>query len=148
MSATQTNEPLAVREEIRIAAAWWASKLRTTLRPDCGDLFLNASMDTVKSAESMPEPVPESRILIFESSLAATLEEDWHDHDGIDVSVDYDPDMYLQSACATAGIDVKFCQTFPIKTIMLLRPGIVEVSEGYGAPSVVLFGQQQERNDA
>lgn len=115
-------------EQQRITAAlWWSDRLRKGAKQDNGDkTFTGAmvsAMATMKGNGAKDEEVDR-----FEVALLKILEE----KDVDIISTDYHPCPILQEAANEAGIPAS-CGPFPMKTIMWIQGGKVEVKYGYGA---------------
>lgn len=127
------------RVEVRVAAHWWADRLREGAKQDAADGMINAF--ATWASGTIPQPTTE-QIDRFEVALADELESfldttEW-DPDRPDwgscyrcVDVDYGPCRELANAIEAAGISRLH---LPIKTTMRIDPGRVQVGYGYGAP--------------
>jgi hypothetical protein len=126
--------------EILVAARWWGNQLRHGAEHNTGDLFNDAIANTF--AGVLPRST-EEQVAIFERELVRVWWEDqqknhnWPPDVEGDVGwatryidTDYHPGYFLQSACAAAGI--KGMLLLPMKTIMRVDPGRVQVAMGYG----------------
>lgn len=139
-----------VSTESRVAARWWADKLRHGFFP--GD---NMGFDPVASfnnpyvlglramvAEINEDQLTEERIKVYEEGLArriqAVLDRDPDGHaTEHGLHCDYDPGPFHRAALEEAGLTVRSF-TLPGKTYMKVSHGRVSVSDGYAAPFVDL----------
>jgi hypothetical protein len=138
--SVQTDYP-----EIKVAAKWWADIILGAPQ-DNGDAFQSGFATAL--GLRMPHPTPEQaerfRELLETKLMAHTQSEHWRPDDPIwggarrTLAVDYHPCALLDDTAKAAGIDVNF-STFPMKTVMWIDPGKVEVRCGYGAPIETLF---------
>lgn len=128
-----------MEREIAVAAKWWSDQLRGTPRHDNGDGPQSAILNWASSGR---EPLPEEKIAAFESALVEGLRVHlagtWRLDDPLVgrglrcVGVDYSPHKVLADAAAKADIDLG--GRLPVKTLMWISPGQVQVRAGYGAP--------------
>lgn len=127
----------------KVAAKWWADKLRNVGLGnfDNGDsssagglamlLAGMLAMDTQPSGESID---------FFEEKLAETIKEQVESRGSMTLSVDYGPDYILGSIAQESGVSTN---GFPWKTTMWVRADKVEVSAGYAAPSETIFPTEE-----
>ena len=138
-------EQLVIRPEAQAAAHWWAQAIKSP-EQDAGDLKLNAVIGLL----GLPSEVTTEQSETFERELARRLEvklakgpwqtgnPSWGSYSRC-ISVDYDPGAILNESAEAAGINVRYCSTFPVKTNMWIDPGSVTVSCGYGAATVRVY---------
>ena len=131
--------------EVAAAAKWWADQLRHKPVHDNGDVM--GSMLATLAAANLA-PISDEQIAAFESALASHLqaacEKHWHSDDPIrggvyrTTATDYAPEGVLVDALQDAGIadgDLRL----PIKTVVWIDPGKVDVACGYGAKPVRIY---------
>ena len=128
----------------KVAAKWWADKLRKTGPGnfDNGDdssaggfAMILATMLAIKS-----EPSNES-IDLFEEKLASTIKEHIETHGTLILSVDYGPDYILGNLANETGISTS---RFPWKTTMWITENKVSVSAGYATSTKTIFPKSAE----
>lgn len=141
-----------MRPEYLAAVDWWADAIRGNARQDNGDWQTMALYRTL-GVDKDPRPDEESIGRFCVNLLAALVAREdgrffiWDESNprlggyGRVLKVDYDPCPELYDAATAAGIDVRYCSTFPMKTVMWIHPGCVEVRNGYGAEVKVIFGE-------
>lgn len=129
--------------EIAAAAKWWASRLRGPVQFDNGATDrANLMARGMASILSVGNPaLSDTEIDRFEAALIADLEAGAWRHA---IMVDYHPCQILHRAAQAAGIDVEY--RLPWKTTMWIRPGRVEVCEGYGAAKAIVYLDPGEPN--
>ena len=133
--------------EVTIAAKWWADQLRkNVVHNDAGDGDLNMAL--AWGYARLRKPFTSEQIDAFEQALVLGIQENC-DKEGWDesnpiwggymraIGVDYHPDMILDAAGQSAGIDVDW--QLPVKTVMWINPGSVTVRNGYGAEVKALY---------
>ncbi len=117
-----------MNQEALVAAKWWADRIRD---PDAGPAYSYQKPYYIK-------PTPE-QVNAFEHRLADIIQTTMIDTDRsgapIDktLSVDYNACAELNRAMSEAGMVDDGIEILPLKTVMILRPGSVTVSCGYGA---------------
>ncbi len=128
-------------EYYKVAAKWWADKLRK-LGPgnfNNGDESISGgvtmALDTMLAMNSKPS---DDAIDLFEEKLAKAIKEYLEKQDYIILSVDYGPDYILASIAEKSGLSTR---CFPWKTTMWVRKDKVSVRAGYGAPIKVIFSE-------
>jgi hypothetical protein len=121
------------KEIAKIAAKWWADKLRSPAMLDNGDNSEAGFMTNVLATivqQSEREDVTESKISKFEEELTKLITK--MDKGYVYIGVDYDPCVVLSDAAQKADLKLGMT-TLPWKTNMNIDPnGTIEVSEGYG----------------
>jgi hypothetical protein len=137
-----------MKEEIEAAATWWADKIAGTPKQDNGDLRQSMLATWAQSKYERPTP---DQVAAFKEILKGKLEKYLSDHWCGDnpsfgsyyrtLKTDYDPDAILSSAASEAGIKIRYCATFPMKTVMWINPGEVLVACGYGARPEVVYSK-------
>lgn len=140
----------SMTDEIEVATAWWAEKLRHVARFDNGDDSPTGGLTAIMAMTvSARNPVPtEDQLAEFRISLGERLmvrcisswrpdSPDWGSYQRC-ISVDYGADPILAHACADAGI-VEPDTRFPCKTTMWVNPRRISVSEGYRAEPVIIY---------
>jgi len=117
----------------KVAAKWWADRIREGSKQETGDAGLNMRMALFGSMSKKPEP---SQIDLLQENLMNRLIQD---HSGIVVlRVDYDPCEHLHLAATSAGIRVNN-HTFPCKTTMWIENDKISVKFGYGARIEIIY---------
>ena len=141
-----------MKEQIEIAAKWWADQLRAGTKQDNGD-FMQSALATV-----LTHPEDPQKVNLFEQALKDLLPEHlskcWDTNlPGLGsylrcLACDYHPEEALAEAAKIAGIPAT-CPPFPMKTVMWVNPDSVKVKHGYRAEIQYLFGKQKEetKND-
>ena len=134
---------MEIKEEIKVAAKWWADQLRQSPRHDNGDAFQSGLATLLASQVGHPS---EEQIARFERELAELLSvqdafqgdswipsrPEWASYARC-IGCDYHPDRVISDALRKAGIE-SFSLLLPFKTVMQINPGEVNVAYGYGAP--------------
>lgn len=144
-------------EEAKVAAKWWADRLRGDCKMQSGDPMTrllsprHAEQTDIIDVLSMLSNVRElssEQIDVFEATLAAIVAETYCK------TWDIKNPMF-GSACRTLAVDYGACDelraayqyagggqhvtVFPIKTVMWVNPGSVKVRYGYGGKEVELM---------
>lgn len=129
---------MTMEVEIRVAARWWADRLRVAFLQNIGESTpAERTGSALASLLTLQQPtLDEAAVQVFEESLAGLIQRDFNAGHSVDLSVDYHPSMPLQTAAYMAGFSLAF--RLPVKTIMVIRPGEVSVASGYGRPFVSL----------
>jgi hypothetical protein len=133
--------------EIEAAVDWWASRLANidTIK-DTGHPAVDSMLSI--SAALAYEPVTGDQLDAFRAALrrefeAAASDETarYPDRPIVDqIRTDYGPQGRLRDACLAAGLVARqYDSLLPYKTSMVIVPGRVTVSEGYGAPDRVIY---------
>jgi hypothetical protein len=120
-------------EEINAAVEWWVEQLRAPAKTDAGNSTLNSQLSLF--VKSRYTPLDEQTLETFRTALHTSLTAAVASGETI-VKTDYAPDDVLERAAKQAGIQA---YRFPVKTIMSIEPGHVEVTCGYGAAWEVLY---------
>jgi hypothetical protein len=110
-----------VKEYIRVAAKWWADRLRDVSR---------------KSVLPADKKITEEKITVFENQLAVEIEKKMVITPYFSITTDFCPCNFLADIAKECDIDVS---SFPWKTIMNINKGKVSVNYGYGVKPQVLF---------
>jgi len=128
------------------AANWWRGAL---VRPkfDALGKHRDLSMEFAQFMLSATHrPLTDAQLDGFRDALLGRLR-------GLDVpalfyslAVDYGPTPVLSDSAAGAGISVE-PSTFPIKTVMWIRPTHVSVRHGYGAGIEVIWGEEPQSEE-
>jgi hypothetical protein len=136
------------RPEAVAAAAWWAEQLAAkAVRHDVGDDTANILSNTV--AGLVRRQRDQAQIDAFREALAEEIDQHverygWRPgqpHFGSAmraIMVDYGPDPVLADAAEKAGFELKTLD-LPMKTVMWINPGRVEVAAGYRSAPVVVW---------
>lgn len=139
------------RPEAVAAAAWWAEQLATpAVRHDVGDDTANVMSNTV--AALVRRQRDQAQIDAFREVLAEEIEKhveqySWRPeepHFGSAmraIMVDYGPDPVLADAAEKAGLELKVLD-LPMKTVMWINPGRVEVAAGYRSAPIVVWSAE------
>lgn len=152
---TKVNEELPA--EARVAAKWWADRLRGDCKMESGSPMVRLlspkhaestdMIDVLSMLARVKELSPE-QIDVFENTLAEIVAGTYCKTWDVNrpkfgsacrtLSVDYGACNQLRAAYqfAGGGIDVT---VFPIKTVMWINPGSVKVRYGYGGDEVELM---------
>lgn len=121
-----------MRPQIYAAVNWWKCHIGPDAKQDAGDGPLNANIRMFGIREAL-DP---KQIEKFGEELAKRIDARWDDASkglGIVLRVDYDPCIELYEAAESAGIKVRYCATFPVKTTMRVEDDKVIVAHGYRA---------------
>lgn len=132
-----------MKEQIEVAAKWWADQFRHGTKQDNGDgmttilaTVIGSRIETASKADAFEAALKE---LLPDHLLRCWTPEDPSCGSSLRcLSCDYGPCQLLQEAAHRAGID-PFCPPFPMKTVMWINPDSVRVKHGYGAPDQVLW---------
>jgi hypothetical protein len=129
------------KKQIKIAVDWWADVLHTCKQSGLStEERKNASNRGYEFAEMLMQlnkpQINDEQVYKFSSYLIDYLSSFKGDY--ICLSVDYDPDLILQQALDAGNIQ-NVIGVLPIKTIMWLDKGEVQVRYGYGAPIETLL---------
>ncbi len=132
-----------MKEQIAIAAKWWADQLRITTKQDNGDALCNALVGLIP--RDPPDPL---KVNAFERELAdrlpGYLARGWDVDNPMRGSAlrtlgcDYGPGELLAEAAEASGIK-PMCPPFPMKTVMWIDPDGVKVGHGYRAEPEILW---------
>jgi len=126
-----------MKQEAELAAKWWGDKLSCGFSHDNGDAMQSALANFGKDSRVRPDA---NQIESFRRALAKLITEKTSgERKRLRISVDYHPNEDLWEAGKTAGI---VNLELPIKTNMIIQPGSVEVSEGYGAKFIELMSKE------
>lgn len=123
----------------KVAAKWWADKLRNigpgnfNMGDDSSAGGIGMMLATMLALDN--EPSSES-IDLFEEKLAEIIKEQVEKIGSLILSTDYGPDYTLGKLANETGIDTT---SFPWKTLMTIDKAHVSVSCGYGASSKIIF---------
>ena len=131
-------------EMARVAAHWWREKIDGGARHDNGDRSLEGIMAGIM-ADSLNTPTHGHTLDLFEKILAQRLLEE--DGKGLKYSCigsDYVPEGCLLDSALETGITP---HNFPWKTWMWIYEDRIEVSDGYQAPSVVIWPAQDGQEE-
>lgn len=143
----------AIRPEARAAADWWASRLANgTDQHDLGDRDAserNLTATARLGSAWLRQRFTTEQVDAFRRELAEGVEQRLNEGawDPVEpgrgsalraLQCDYGPDPVLSGAAKLAGFELKMFD-LPLKTVMWINPGEVSVSEGYGAPIVVVW---------
>jgi hypothetical protein len=144
-----------VREEVKVAAKWWADQLCQSPNHDAGDLGINTV--SLFAASKLP-PLDPIQIAQFEEFLQQEIEQyllascSWNPDRPLFgsyhrvVATDYGPDPILGEALKAANIQAPSLR-LPIKTVMWIDPGKVSVASGYRAKEVILYQENCGKED-
>jgi hypothetical protein len=137
-------------EASRVAAKWWADKLRSKHpHHDMGDALGNAFLSLCSSCL---EPIPADLVDRFETELSRLIDEEiasqlpgpnqrvkgWAPRVNCQAETIYAPVGVLDDAMQAAGL-ADWSLAFPIYTGCSVFPDEVVVSEGYYAPRVTIW---------
>jgi hypothetical protein len=141
--------------EAKAAARWWGDQIRQGEHydtvpyvihdePTRGEEQMRRAM--AAHMETQRNPVPEKKIKRFQRILAMLIDTKMRDvGDGftrdepydLDIGFDHHPTVELEFAARTAKLPLT--ATFPGKTHMSIRPGLVTCSNGYDAPARTIY---------
>lgn len=138
-----------MKEEIEAAVKWWGKQLREGTRQDNGDAMQSVLATMVASQMRVtPEQVD-----VFEKTLATLLPkylgriwDPLKPNFGSACRVldcDYGAHLLLVAAALLAGIEPT-CPPFPMKTVMWINPGNVQVRHGYRAPEETIWKEEEK----
>jgi hypothetical protein len=131
-----------MKQQIEVAARWWADRLRHGAKQDNGDTLAG-----IFAALSRVDVDPEQVDLferVLKSVLLVHLVRTWKPDEPQfgsairAIGCDYGPDNVLSEAAKAADIPTS-CPPFPMKTMMWIDPDSVRVEYGYGARPVTLW---------
>lgn len=123
----------------KVAAKWWADKLRKVVprNYDIGDTSSTGGMVMLlASVLAMNSQPSDKAINLFEERLADTIKKHVEDNCSMTLSVDYGPDYILDKLAQETGVSAN---RFPKKTTMWIKKDKVSVSVGYAAPRQTIF---------
>lgn len=129
-------------EPARIAAKWWADRMREGVKLDNGKE--PEALMAQALGYALRHQVPHDRIDEFEDHLCTILlarDDSWG------FGVDYHPSRELAEALTLAGIPVTLT-VLPWKTTMWATDQEVRVRHGYGAPEEVLWPKRVHKDAA
>lgn len=114
------------------ASRWWADHLREGFTPDNGDAMSTvvAVVAGIGRSESNAD-----RVDSFQSILETAIDQQLTRLGSVYLTVDYGPEGILHDALAESSVRSQL----PWKTSMVIHPGTIEVSQGYGAPMTRIF---------
>ena len=137
-----------MKDQIAVAAKWWADQFRNGTKQDNGDVMTTMFATLCAGAFSVTPEHADA----FESALIEALPEHlgktWKADDPRFGSstralmTDYGADMVLSAAAKSAGIQ-SGCPPFPMKTVMWIDPDKVRVRHGYAAQPIELWPNDQ-----
>ncbi len=134
-----------MEKSIKVAAGWWASKLRASrvstdvgINPKWSNDSVFSAMVLAVSRDEAREQYPEEKIQQFTALLESGLKK-LNDGVHIWVGVDYHPCDVLEEAFQGADLGQSY-GAFPVKTDMHIHPDAVTVGEGYRAAYCYLYG--------
>ena len=123
----------------KVAAKWWADKLREVNLGNFGDgvnytvgmkaMFLS----TMLAKDYQPS---DEAIDLFEKRLANIIKKQVEAHGFMNLSVGYGPDPILVNLAHKTGVST--CR-FPFKTSMWIEKDKVSVRAGHDAPCEIIF---------
>ncbi len=128
-------------ENVRVAVDWWANAIQSP-KIDNGaniDPFFLMMISGNRKEHSKEE------IKIFKDSLASDISEELENYGRCSLSADYQPCEILSRAgkkIGLGGLD------YPVKTRMRISNEAVEVVEGYGANTKVIWSKEKDINDS
>jgi hypothetical protein len=139
------NENIDLTKESAIAAKWWADRIRHGAKQQMLSPMERAQDTTGAMTELMMvrgnmerKPTPSEHADRFEELLAKAIPDI---RGGTKIlSVDYSPDLTLSKCYKEATNGASDYCVFPVKTVMWVRPGSVQVRYGYGAETTTLLG--------
>ena len=129
-----SDEEKTLRETSKVAAKWWADKLRYGTVQNNGEDMQSMMMTlfAMRASKFNGDDINE-----FERVLAELVDNDIDARGSAYLRVDYHPEGLLRDAAEEANIDVSF--KLPVKTSMRVSEEEVTVSEGYGAAEKQLY---------
>ena len=129
-------------KEIGIAVDWWTNQLDST-NFDNGDA--TSSMLASLVMATRPKRTTEQKEL-FAKTLTETLTlAAFEGESQVRLHVDYSPSELLVPACLAADIGTSD-GVLPCKTSMWIEPGKIQVAEGYRAPVVTIYQEEETEN--
>lgn len=140
---------MSPRPEAIAAADWWAQKLASPGRHDVGRGAEESSALANTVAALVQRQRSQAEIDAFRLALAEEIEQhvarySWRPDDPHfgsamrAITVDYGPDPVLADAAERAGFQLKILD-LPMKTVMWINPGIVQVAGGHSTQPTVIW---------
>ena len=123
----------------RVAAKWWADKIRNVGSDNfnSGDASYTGRLVAIPATIAAKKAKPSRRaIKKFEKELADIIKKYVENYGSITLSVDYKPDFILEGLAEQAGIKTS---GFPWKTTMQIKKNKVIVRTGYAKPAKTIF---------
>ena len=138
-----------MEQEINAAVEWWVEQLRQLAHHDAGDRLNSAFVNVF--TERYFTPLSDEQLATFRSALHEEVTKMVEEHPPKEgdpmwgaamrcFGTDYGPDHVLGEAADRAHIDDQRLR-FPVKTLMWVDPGKVEVRPGYGAEEQVIYSR-------
>jgi hypothetical protein len=119
--------------EITVATLWWSEclggRVKSSVGDDQADMMLDLSRAVSRAGKPTAEQVELFEIKLMDLICKAVVDSSRNE---VCLSVDYEPEGLLRTALIGAGITNAQAQ-LPVKTVMWIKPGGVEVKTGYGA---------------
>lgn len=138
-----SDEEKTLRETSKVAAKWWADKLRYGTVQNNGEDMQSMMMTLLAMHGSKFDG---NDINEFERVLAELIDCDIDSRGSAYLRVDYHPEGVLREAADEVNIDVSF--KLPVKTSMRVSEEEVTVSEGYRSEEKQLYpkvGQNKKK---
>ena len=135
-----------MNETIKIAAEWWANKLRKRGSEwDNGDDGCNENTQSILSMFGGQDSFTDEQIEKFTENLTAAIGFKFKSDGRCEIHIDYHAPHILMDAAEGAGMEhVNGAADFGCKTNMWINSNYVEVSDGYGAENQKLYPEGEK----
>ena len=119
------------------AAMWWTDQLRGGALQDNGDPMTMVFASLVQDTQGK---IPEEKLVVFNRSLQLLVYAKLMLSDRLTLACDYGAGPVLSDAARGADIS-DMCPPFPMKTVMWIAPGRIQVALGYRAKPRTIWGE-------
>lgn len=124
----------------KYAAKWWADKIGGNTIHDNGDDTFGSVLAGLLADSMIKKPSAE-QLESYRVLLAKEILKVLEKRGTMSLSCDYSPDGILIEAAKTSGIELS---NYPWKTNMRIDDNKIRVSEGYGAPYELIYGEDYD----
>lgn len=131
-------------EVIKVAVKWWGDKLRNPLsvKQNNGEKYQEQMLGLLRLMSAIQTNFKEEDICKFEKVLAEKVLERINLSKSVILSIDYSPNEMLSDALKESIKDYNPMSVFPCKTVMWVELDEVNVREGYGAETKILYSNE------
>ena len=135
------------KDLVNAAVEYWAHMLEDPMSfvMDNGESSQFVLLNMMAKAGA--KPAEEDAVEKFRCRLTNTIYEALEKNGRLTLSVDYDPDRILTEILDNSLSNYNSKTIFPCKTCMWITLENVSVSQGYHAPTVVLYGELPKKED-